>query len=80
MKRDRKDRGFVGTLVLIIVALMALKYFFDWSIFDALNSEAGRNTVEYIKEVIFTVWNFIQDWTLLIWDKISQFLPDSSNP
>ena len=55
----KKDRGFIGTLLLIIAGLAALKYFFDWSIFDALESEKGRATVGYIKDVLVWLKNFI---------------------
>jgi len=46
------NRGFIGLLILIIIALAALKYFLDWSIFDAADSEQGRNTIEYIKNIL----------------------------
>lgn len=56
----KRERGFVSWLLLIIVALVLLKYFFNWSIFDAASSEQGRNTINYIKEVLSTVWYYIR--------------------
>ena len=66
MDKFNKDRGFVSIILIIIVALAALKYFFNWSIFDAFHSEQGRATITYIKEifnyikgVIIALWNYI---------------------
>ena len=60
MNANRTNRGFIGTLFLIIIALAALKYFFDWSIFDAVASEQGKNTINYIKDVLNVSWSFIK--------------------
>ena len=62
-----KERGFVGIIILIIIGLAAIKYFFDWSIFDALKTEEGRATLAYVKQLIATLkgvvvdlWNYIR--------------------
>jgi len=62
------NRGFISWVVLIIVALALAKYFFDWSIFDALSSEQGRETTEYLKDVISTVWSHIKSWAKKIYE------------
>ncbi|OHA89841.1 MAG: hypothetical protein A2832_00945 [Candidatus Zambryskibacteria bacterium RIFCSPHIGHO2_01_FULL_44_22b] len=54
-----KNRGFIGKLILIIIGLALLKYFFDWSIFDAIESERGKEVVAYIKNIITYIWNEI---------------------
>ncbi|MDP2641943.1 MAG: hypothetical protein Q8P21_01465 [bacterium] len=64
------ERGFIGKLVLIIIALALLYYFFNWSIFDAVESEQGRATVEYIRNVLNTGWAYIRDLAILVWDKL----------
>lgn len=71
----KKDGGFISWLLLAIAALAFLKYFFDWSIFDAANTEQGRKTIEYIKEVVNVSWSFIKTWALFLWDKLSALRP-----
>jgi hypothetical protein len=63
----KKDRGFIGILLLIIIALVLLKYFFSFSIFDFAQSEEGREVLEYVKkvfvylkELLVRAWNYIQ--------------------
>ncbi|MDO8729189.1 MAG: hypothetical protein Q7K26_04900 [bacterium] len=70
-----KDKGFIGLLLLIIIALALLKYFFNWSIFVAASSEQGRNTINYIKDVMGVIWSYIKTPVLFIWQMISALLP-----
>ena len=74
----RKDKGFIGWLVLIIIALALLKYFLNWSIFDAAASEQGRNTINYIKDVLNFVWSYARIPVLFIWQKVLELLPSRS--
>ncbi len=67
------NRGFIGFFILIIIALAALKYFLDWSIFDAADSEQGRNTIEYIKNILNICWSYIRIPIFFLWDKIIEF-------
>ncbi|KKQ83091.1 MAG: hypothetical protein UT07_C0010G0015 [Parcubacteria group bacterium GW2011_GWB1_38_8] len=71
------NRGFIGLLILIIIALAALKYFLDWSIFDAADSEQGRNTIEYIKNILNISWSYIRIPIFFIWEKILEFRQSS---
>mgnify|MGYP001602986194 CR=1 FL=1 len=70
------NRGFISWLILIIIALASLKYFFDWSIFDAAASEQGRNTISYIREVLSTTWSYIKTPVTFVWQKILELLPN----
>jgi hypothetical protein len=65
-----KKRGFIGMIILIILGLAALKYFFDWSIFDAAETEEGRGTVTYIREVLNAVWRYIETPVVWIWNEV----------
>ncbi len=67
---NKKDRGFIGLIILIILALAALKYFLNWDIFDAAESEEGKNTIDYIRNVLNTVWRYIGAPLSWIWDEI----------
>ncbi|MBI2086578.1 MAG: hypothetical protein HYT69_00140 [Candidatus Zambryskibacteria bacterium] len=62
------NRGFIGTIFLIIIGLAALKYFLNWSIFDALDSEQGRATLEYLKKL----FNYLKELTLSLWSYLRQ--------
>ncbi len=61
-----KNGGFIGMLILILLALVALKYFFGWSIFAWMSSDKGRDAVAYLwtllaglKDLVVTLWNYI---------------------
>lgn len=59
-KFNKEEGGFIGKLLLIIIALALLKYFFDWSIFDAIESERGRATFAYVKDIVATIWSYFK--------------------
>ena len=71
----KKDKGFISWLILLIIALALLKYFLNWSIFDAIESERGRETVSYIREVLDTVWSYVRTPVLFVWQKVLELLP-----
>lgn len=67
---SQSERGFVTTLLLIIIGLALLKYFFNWSIFDAAASEQGRGTISYIRDVLNTVWSYIGTPVTFAWQEV----------
>ncbi len=69
MKRGFKG-GFIGILILIIIALALLKYFFNWSIFDAAASEEGRGTIGYIRDIFNTVWSYLAAPVTFAWNEV----------
>ena len=70
----KKDRGFVGLIIILIVALAALKYFLNWSIFDAVSTEQGKSTILYIRDVVNIVWHYLSVPVQFIWDKMQILL------
>ena len=70
------NKGFVSTLVMIIVALAAAKYFFGWSIFDAAASQEGQGTVVYIRKVLDTIWHYIGFPVTWTWNAVLEPLVD----
>ncbi len=64
------DKGFIGLIVLIILALAALKYFLNWDIFDAASSDQGQSTIGYIRNIINTIWYYIGAPVIWIWREI----------
>lgn len=63
------SRGFIGWLMLIIIALALLKYFFNWSIFDAAASEEGRSTIAYIRDILNLVWSYLAAPVTFVWNE-----------
>ena len=66
----KRNRGFVGNLILLVIALALAYYFFDWSIFDAAESEKGRDTIDYIRNVLTALYSYIKTPVLFVWNKI----------
>ncbi len=61
-----KEKGFIGIIVIVILALAALKYFFDWSIFEFLGSPEGKSVLDYVKQILF----WLKDAALALWSYI----------
>jgi len=86
-----RERGFIGLIVLIVIALIILKYLYDFSIFEAAASPQGQGTISYTHQLLNTIWNYIQMpvtfawekvvWPLLgmIWDNFENFLDWGKN-
>ena len=70
MNKFNKERGFISTIVLIIIGLAALKYFLNWDIFDAASSEQGQGTIGYVRNIINTVWAYIETPVKFVWNEI----------
>ena len=65
-----KERGFIGKIVLILIALALLKYFLNWDIFDAASSDQGKSTILYVRDLINLIWSYISFPVTFAWDKI----------
>jgi hypothetical protein len=50
----KHEGGFVGIIILIIIALVALKYFFDFSVFAWAATDEGKRSLIYLKDIL--VW------------------------
>lgn len=57
-------------IFLIIIALALLKYFFDWSIFDAASSEEGKGTILYVRDILNTIWSYLAAPLHYIWNEV----------
>lgn len=53
------NKGFISWIVIAVVALALAYYFFDWSIFTAIESDKGQATITYIKNIFVSIWNFL---------------------
>lgn len=72
----KKDGGFIGWLILIIIALALLKYFFGWSIFDAAATEQGKETINYIKNIVDIIWSYLEKPVMWVWDRVVELFAD----
>lgn len=71
MKEEGGSKGFIGTIVLIVLALAALKFFFDFNIIDFLKSPAVVEVFDYIKRFFEIVWfKYIGGVFWYIWNNI----------
>lgn len=68
--RTKHDSGFISLLLLLIISLALLKYFFNWSIFDAAASEQGRATIAYIRDLLNLTWSYIGAPFTFVWNEI----------
>ena len=66
----KENPGFIGILTLGVGVLALLFYFLDWSIFDVVESDKGRATVIYVRDVLAIVWTFILDSAGVLWRKV----------
>ena len=81
-----KREGFIGYVLLLIIALALLKYFFNWSIFDAIASQQGQKTLAYLKDILNVIkyyldilWHEAETFILPIWQKLLSFYNNYTN-
>jgi len=70
----KRSGGFINTLVIIILALAAAKYFFGWSIFDAAETSEGQGTVVYIRRILDTIWYYLGYPIAWIWENLKELI------
>ena len=70
MKMDRQGGFIIKYIILAVAALALLKYFFDWSIFDALASEEGQSTIDYIRKVLGYIWSYLSTPATYVWNEV----------
>lgn len=58
MKTNEGERGFIGKILLIIVALLAVKYYFHFDILEWAKSPEGQSFIAPLLSIIkqFYVW------------------------
>lgn len=65
-----KQGGLIGTIFLVIVGLVLLKYFLNWDVFDAAKSPEGQETIGYTHQLLNTIWSYISMPVIFIWSKV----------
>ena len=65
-----KSRGFITTIVIIVIAL-AILGFFGYNVADIANSPTVQNNLNYAWSLVKYVWqNYLQVPAVWIWEKI----------
>lgn len=57
-------------IILAILALALLKYFLNWSIFDAIESPQGQDTISYMRNVINVIWSYTAGPVTFVWNEV----------
>lgn len=67
-----KNKGFISTIIIIIVALVLLKVWFDFDIIEFLKSPKVVEWTAYIRNVVIFIWDhylstaFHTVWNLIL--------------
>jgi hypothetical protein len=66
----KKEKGFIQLIIIVIIALAALKYVFDFSIIDFLAQDKAKETIDYIwNDIIVFLWvNYLGAPIIWAWD------------
>ncbi|OHA88403.1 MAG: hypothetical protein A2653_02450 [Candidatus Zambryskibacteria bacterium RIFCSPHIGHO2_01_FULL_43_25] len=64
-------RGFIGTIISLIIGLSVLGYFFDFNVINFIKSPSVQNVLNYAKTAITIVWDrYISGVANYIWDEV----------
>jgi hypothetical protein len=67
----KREQGFVGIIIIVIVALALLKYFVNFDIFAAADSQHGQETIGYTGQIFRTVWSYISTPVSYAWNQVA---------
>ena len=65
-----RQGGFLGLIVLIVIALVLAKYFYNLDVFQAADSEQGRATAGYMHQIFSTFWSYVGTPIVFMWQRI----------
>ncbi len=57
LRESNKTKGFIKTIIIILVALALLKIVFNFNIFNFFKLPIIKDALDYIWKIIETVWN-----------------------
>lgn len=67
MRKNRMDRGFVSKIILIIIALVAIKYYYHFDIIEWIKSDQGQKIIDplvtFSKNAYAFIDNLVKGWT-----------------
>lgn len=59
MKKTETNKGFISRIILIIIALIALKYFFHFDVIEWLKSDKVQSILRPIINIIKSIYNYL---------------------
>lgn len=69
-KTDNKQKGFIKTIILIVIALIVLGYF-GFSLRDIIKSPTVHDNLQYFKEIVVDVWNlYLRAPIMYLWNEV----------
>ncbi len=76
MKKIRiNKKGFIKTIVLIIVALALAKFVFDFDILEFIKTPKVQETLNYVWQIVVIVWqDYIVRPVIYVWDFVKGFV------
>jgi hypothetical protein len=73
MQTRPRNQGLIMTIVIIIIALIVLKFVFDIDVIKYINSGWVKTAFEYIKDVALAIWDAILEKPFTwLWEKLMQ--------
>lgn len=67
MRKNRMDGGFVSKIILIVIALVAVKYYYHFDIIEWIKSDQGQKIigplVMFTKNTYTFIDNLVKGWT-----------------
>lgn len=64
------NRGFISWIIIAFIALVLLKFFLNWDIFDAAATPEGQGTMAYARNLINLIWSYVGAPLVFIWERI----------
>lgn len=62
----KTNQGFVAKIVLIVIALITIKYYFHFDIIEWIKSDSGQNifgpVIHYTKAFYYFLDNLVKGW------------------
>lgn len=60
-RKMKSKEGFISTIIIILVAIVLLKFWFGVNIIDVLKSPRVMEWTAYLRDVILFVWHYVSD-------------------
>jgi hypothetical protein len=71
MKYKNSNKGFIGTIIIVVIALAVSKYFFNFNVIEFFTSPKVTEVFNYIRKFLEIVWTkYIGGSFWYIWNNI----------
>ncbi len=70
MENLNLNRGFIKTVIVIVIALIILGYF-GFDVESIIRSESVQRNLHYVWNVVVSIWdNYLVGPVIFVWDRI----------